>query len=496
MRQNASKIQAIRNALVPGLIDILFIVVFILALASGAQMLSIDSDLGRHLTIGNYILDHQIVPTRDLFSYTLSNQPRPPYEWLSQVLFALVNRLLGLDGTILFTAILIALIFSFLFKLASRRCGSPLIAFSVTLLAMGASSIHWLPRPHIFTFLFLAIWVENLEQLRKGGHVKLLTFFLLMLFWANLHGGFVFGILAWCAYSAGWLWTKWQNKADNQTGQKLLLAGLVSLTASVVTPGLWRNWEAVLNNRSSFILSRTAETMPPNLCALSVLPFTLLLILTVILFLANYKTFSASHFFLLAGLGGTSLLISRNIPLFAVACAPIVAELAKDSLTRCKIWTQIEKRFSGFSRQSAWHVFPILITSLTVLFFASQSFHRHRTVFQFDPQVFPVGAMNWLEVHPQSGRMFNEFNWGGYILYRAWPQQQVFLDSQSDFYGEPFMKDYEQVISARGDWKILLEKYEVTWAIIPPALPLAVELKTQGWQPIYEDETAIILLKP
>jgi hypothetical protein len=49
-----------------------------LALASGAQMLSIDSDLGRHLTLGNYILDHRIVPTRDLFSHTLLGHPDLP----------------------------------------------------------------------------------------------------------------------------------------------------------------------------------------------------------------------------------------------------------------------------------------------------------------------------------------------------------------------------------------------------------------------------------
>ena len=211
MSRNKSNIPTSIGAFVPDFTDIIFVVVFILALASGSQMLSIDSDLGRHLTIGNYILDNRIIPTRDLFSHTLSNQPRPPYEWLSQILFALANRLLGLDGVILLTALIIALTFTLVFKFANRRCESPIIAFLFTFLAVGASSIHWLPRPHIITFLLLAIWIENLEQLRKGKPVKLITFPLIMLFWANLHGGFVFGILAWCAYFAGWLWMKWQK---------------------------------------------------------------------------------------------------------------------------------------------------------------------------------------------------------------------------------------------------------------------------------------------
>src|SRR6185503_18839599 len=174
-------------------------------------------------------------------------------------------------------------------------------ALLITFLAVGASSIHWLPRPHIITFLLLAIWIENLEQLRKGKPANLFTFPLIMLFWANLHGGFVFGILAWCAYFAGWVWTKWQKSADDQTGWKFLIVGLTSLMTSVITPDLWHNWEAILNNRSSFILSRTAETMPPNLTTFPVFPFTILLALTVILFLLNYRILAASHVFLLAG---------------------------------------------------------------------------------------------------------------------------------------------------------------------------------------------------
>ncbi len=495
MSGSKSKVFTLIRALFPSLTDIIFVVVFILALTSGSQMLSIDSDLGRHLTIGDYILDNRKIPAHDLFSHTLANQPRPPYEWLSQVLFALANRLLGLDGVIVLTAVIIALTFTLVFSFAANRCGSRIIAFAIALLAIGASSIHWLPRPHIITFLLLAVWVENLEQLRIGKPVKLLTFPLIMLLWANLHGGFVFGVLAWCAYFAGWLWTKWQKNAALQTGWKLLIVGLTSLIASVITPDLWRNWEAVLNNRSSFILSRTVETMPPALTTPSVLPFTVLLILTFFLFLVNYKTASASHFFLLTGLGIISLFMARNIPLFAVACTPIASELTKASLVRLKVWDRVEERFSGFGRLSQWHILPLIVTFLTIMFFANQYVDKNQTLFRFNPQVFPVQAMDWLNVHPQSGRMFNEFNWGGYILYRTWPQQRVFLDSQSDFYGEELMKDYEQITSIRGAWENLLEKYGAKWAIIPADWQLARELIALGWEPVYQDQTAIVLVE-
>jgi len=476
--------------LIPKLTDIVFVVVFILVLASGSQMLGIDSDLGRHLTLGNYILEQHTVPTRDIFSHTLPNHHRPPYEWLAQIFFALVNRLLGLDGVILFTATVIAITFTLAFQYASQRSQSPIIALVVTLLSIGASSLHWLPRPHIITFLLLGIWVEHLEKIRIGKPVKLIIFSMIMLFWVNMHGGFIFGILAWCAYFAGWLWDKYRGKATNQTGGQLLVAGITSLVVTVITPDLWRNWEAVLNNRSAFILSRTVETMPPNLLSSSALPFTFLLVLTVSLFALNYKTLSASHFLLLAGFGAMSLLMARNIPLFVIIGIPIISMLIKASFINSKTWGNIEERFAGFGKQAQWSIIPTLAIFLAGFYFVKQQ----QTIFQFNPQVFPVQAMDWLDANPQSGNMFNEFNWGGYILYQTWPKQKVFLDSQSDFYGEALMRDYEQIISARGDWESQLEKYKIDWLIIPVNSSLGIRLsENQNWETTYKDGTSVII---
>ena len=143
MSQNSSAAHPFLRAFVPNLTDIIYVAALILALASGSKMLSIDSDLGRHLTIGDYILDDRTIPTHDLFSHTLSNQSRPPYEWLSQILFALANRLLELDGVVLLTAMILATTFTLVLKFANRRSDSPILAFLITFLALGASSGLW-----------------------------------------------------------------------------------------------------------------------------------------------------------------------------------------------------------------------------------------------------------------------------------------------------------------------------------------------------------------
>jgi len=484
------------KSIFPGFRDLIFVALFLSVLGAGRQMLGIDSDLGRHLALGSFILDQRIIPTRDLFSHTLPDQPRPPYEWLSQLIFALAYRILDLDGVILLAAIIIGITFTLIYGHAIRRSQYPLSVLILTLIAAAASSVHWLPRPHIITILFLAIWVEKLDRVSRAENTSILSFPLTMLLWANLHGGFILGMLAWAAYLAGWFWDRRRMAHTNGIGRNLISIGALSGTASIVTPDFWHNWEAVFSNRSSYILSRTAETMRPNLLDPPVLPFTLLLVLVVLAFLINRRRLAASHVFLLAGIGILSILMARNIPLFAIACTPILAQLTSGPLSRFQAWTRIEERFAGFGLPASNHMIPLVAIIVAGACFANHQSRMGRSIYQFDPRVFPVDAVNWLASNPQQGAMFNEFNWGGYLLFRLWPQHRVFLDSQSDFYGEPLMRDYEALMTASAHWGELLDHYQIRWAVIPADAPLSRALRLDpGWSAAYEDQVAIILIR-
>jgi hypothetical protein len=90
--------------------------------------------------------------------------------------------------------------------------------------------------------------------------------------------------------------------------------------------------------------------------------------------------------------------------------------------------------------------------------------------------------------------MFNEFLWGGYLQYRLWPEQRVFIDSKADFYGEDFIRQYLKVIHLEEDWEEIFEEYDIDWAILPTDAPVVRQIQNElGWDEIYRDETAIIL---
>ncbi|HEX6035070.1 MAG TPA: hypothetical protein VFY83_11570, partial [Anaerolineales bacterium] len=96
--------------------------------------------------------------------------------------------------------------------------------------------------------------------------------------------------------------------------------------------------------------------------------------------------------------------------------------------------------------------------------------------------------------HPQKGHMFNDLNWGGYLGLRLWPAQLPFIDSMADTSGQVTMQ-YESAITLRPGWQDVFERYEVAWVIIPPDGPLAKELTKQGWETVYQDQTAVIIIQ-
>jgi len=92
--------------------------------------------------------------------------------------------------------------------------------------------------------------------------------------------------------------------------------------------------------------------------------------------------------------------------------------------------------------------------------------------------------------------MFNEFDWGGYLLLELWPAYPIFMDGHTHIYGEELTREYEQVVSLDADWQEILAKYDVAWVIMRANAPLVSALSASGnWAIAYQDQTTIILTR-
>ncbi len=458
---------------------------FFTVLFMGPRLFSLDGDLGRHLTIGEYILQTGNIPVRDLFSHTRTGAPLAPHEWLAQVLFALSHRSLGLGGPVLWTAGLTALAFGLAMHDASQRTQeqSPLLLTLVTLGAAAVSSVHWLARPHMFTLPLMAAWAAHMEGMRRCGQAPLWRTAALMLLWVNLHGAFIVAFTLLGAYLAEALWMR--------RPLRLWLSHIgVALMATLANPVGWRVWEVVFGFLGSrYLVARTGEYQSPNFQLIGFWPFLLSLALLFFLTTRKKTAMPLSHALILTGWAALGLYSARNIAIFAVVALPVLAEYLTSDLPAW--WRQRENNLRQLVHAARWQSGYLLLFLLLGTWWVhsplGQAYNR------YPAQRFPVAAVNWLEANPPAGEMFNYFDWGGYLLYRLWPEKRVFIDGQTDFYGEAFTREYERAITASQGWEDVMTRYQVQWAILPPDVPLTKALNTaSGWETIYADETAII----
>ena len=335
------------NILMPRSEDILFLAIFLSVIGLGPRLLNMDGDLGRHLTIGNYILDNFSIPTRDIFSHTMSGLPLTPHEWLAQVVFALSYRLGGLDGVVILCALLIAVTFTLVFRQSYSQSNMLIVSLALTIIAAAAASLHWLARPHLFTLLFTVLWIGELEKWKTTGRWRWWMLPILMVVWVNFHGAFIAGLLVWAIYLIDHFLSVFLYPAFRDGGfsdfnfnrdrkiipRTLVLVGTLSILLTLVNPVGWRIWETTfgfLQNR--YLVSHTVEYQPPDFQLFSFWPFLLMICLSILLISRHRRQISIAAALLLTTWTAFGLISARNIAIYAVVAAPLLAGVGSSIL--------------------------------------------------------------------------------------------------------------------------------------------------------------------
>jgi len=441
----------------------------------------------------------------------MAGQPVMQHAWLSTVIFAVIERGFGLEGIILLCALVIATTFHLVFRLVRGEGHFLITAVLVVLWAIVTSMVHWLARPHIFTFLLLILWLTALTEMRRGKLKRWWVLPVLMVFWVNLHGGFIVGFLVWFIYGIGVAWDYlWFQKIDeNKPVPKFwchyLLGGVTAFLSSLANPLGIRLWGSVTGHLGNqYLADITVEFQSPNFHQFSAWPFLIYILLLLLVLAWRDKKPDSGLFFVTAAGLALGLYSGRYIPLFAIVAAPLLASSVDDVLSQAadrlkgiKKFTALDLRLQKVDHQLKGFLWPLLAVLVAVLGLAlGFHFDSEGQGYALDPEVFPIEAVDWLENNPQEGEMFNHFTWGGYLQYRLWPESRVFIDSKSDFYGEDFVRQYLQIISLEEGWADRLKAYDVAWAILPSDQALARALHAElGWEAVYEDSTAVILQK-
>jgi hypothetical protein len=481
-----------KRFLLPSPVDIVFVLVlFAVPLVRGYTVLNTDGDLGRHIRVGNTILAEQALFHVDRFSHTMAGREFVPYEWLSEVAFAAAHKAAGLDGVLVLTGLVLASVYAGVALFLQRAGTSHLTAFSVAIVAAVVGAVHWLARPHIFTLLGA---IATLWLLERGGRRTPWAFLALFAVWANLHGGFLYGLLLIALYVAGDLLELPQTTDRGRARAELRrhawsLVG--ALAGTLLNPSGGRLLGHVTGYLGqSYLLDSTAEYQSPDFHLLYGRVFLAVLCgVIALLALAGHRP---SFPRLLTILANTAFALTslRNIPLFGVVALPLAA-LHLSERPPFRLWPSgLEATFREAGSQAAVGVWSLLgVVALTASAFGGMLSSG------FDPRVFPVEAIARARSARLPGNLFNEFAWGGYVLY-AWPEQRVFIDGQTDFYGETLTREYADLRAARGEWEARLNERAINLIVLPPDAPLVGRLShASGWTVWYADRTATVLTR-
>jgi hypothetical protein len=343
-----------------------------------------------------------------------------------------------------------------------------------------------------------------LELLEARGQSRLWPFFLLFVVWANLHGGFFYGCILIGIYAVGDLLEardadpeerpEWLAKARHHG-----LALGCALLASLVHPNGFTNLAHVANFfRNDAILSMTQEFMSPDFHTVNGKIFLLALFAVIAtLALTRRRPTMPVLLALLANLG-FALISQRNIELFALVVLPLLALTYDPEWRALPILRRAKEVFQREHVGSYSGAGAVVCSALVgaVALGGGKVAGLEIVPAEFDPKAFPVAAVREARSAALEGRMFNNFIWGGYLLH-AWPEQRVFIDGGTDHYGEGIFKEYMQVWNLEPDWRQILERRQIDFALIPPTSRLAHELIVDlAWSPWYCDSTAAILRRP
>jgi len=502
--------------LLPSFVDVFFLVLTgMLAFTPASAALLGDADTGWHIRNGEQILATHSVPHTDSFSYTKAGQPWYAWEWLYDAAIAAIHHVAGLNGVVLFSAMVIALTFALLFRFVLQRSGNFAVAVMLTLLSASAAMVHMLARPHILSWLFTLVWLAVLYRFDEGRRSALLWLPPLMLLWVNLHGGFILGLVLLGIFGCGRLW-RWLTTSDIQHRRAMIhlaLAFGACSAATLITPyGYKLHIHVYEYMSSSFLMNSINEFMSPNFHAQGYGYFELLILLTLVVLAVGYERLSATDLLLVLGAIHAGLTACRNIPLSAILLSVATAPAWAGVLGRDCRWRsdppwlgsflqgieEISASMAAMERQFRGHglaIAAVIAAALIALqggrLGSAQVLDAH-----FDDKKFPVKAAEFIAAQGIHDHLYNPDDWSGYLIYRLYPSTRVFFDDRHDFYGEAFIKEYLRANEAGRNWQEPLQKYEVRWVLVPAQAPLATLLKqSREWTVRYEDRLAVMFAR-
>jgi hypothetical protein len=506
----------------PDIADIIFVLLIFLLLNLRPEFVLEDGSTGWHLATGKWIISHGAIPHQDFLSATFPGKEWVPYEWLSDVTAAALDAIGGIKLVAVATSCAIAWLFSLVYLECRRNGCHFVVALLLTIVASLGSSIHWLARPHIFTFFGVFLVTRHLEKFRRGEETTrrlLISIAVIMMLWSNFHPAFLvgFALIVIYMYSEwkSWLGSGGLYKAASLGRLKIFACALpVAFGATLINPNGTRMYSYIFNYlRQSYVLQNTQEYMPPNFKELHAICMLLIFFAWAVGLAGSRRSVGLAPFLAVMAFAYLGINSMRNEPLFVLVATPFAATLlAQFSLRKffgrgyvLAPWLQerlakfrpVAENIDEIERTCTMHILPIATTLLLCISCFSQGKIGPLELVpsDFDPMTKPTETLKCIDaMHLDYKHGLNYDNWGGYIYYKT--QKPVFIDDRLDFYGSDYFVDYSKMLRQGADAKGVMDRRQVQWVIFPKKSEFIAQLKASpNWQVLCEDKAATVMIR-
>jgi hypothetical protein len=357
--------------------------------------------------------------------------------------------------------------------------------------------MHFLARPHLFTLVLLPVCMWLIEADRRKQSRWIWSLIPVSALWINLHSGFFLLLACLVLLVIGTRVEEWLEASDWRRSGRYFLLLLACAAASLANPyGTALHVHVIEYLRSGWIRNVIQEFQAPTFRSEDQLQFEVLLLtgLVVTGFLLRQKRVTEALW--LAFLAHCSLTSARHAPIFAAVAAPVMAQeistwwkncnagRRKSSISRI-VYRVGEDVAPAFRRTSLW---PGMLVLGLVFINAPLAWPS-----DFPSEQFPTGMVRQNSKLLQSARLLTTDQWGDYLIYCCYPQQKVYVDGRSDFYGEQIGSQYLHLLQGASDWQDILRRQGFQVALLPVNWPLAALLRLdRSWQLVQENGQAVL----
>lgn len=446
-----------------------------------------DADIWWHLRTGQWILQHHSVPHIDPFTRFGAGRPWTAYSWLYELIVLKCFQQFGIAGILAYSTGMVLAITVAVYHLIKRLqpdfSGAVLLTFAACYSLMHL----YTPRSWLFSILFFVLELDILMHARRTGPEtgmlrELLWLPPLFALWANVHIQFFDGLLVMGLALGEAILARWFTSARTRLAPAWI-GGifLACILATLINPYGWHIYEigfrAAAQPGIKFYI-QDMQAIPfralPDYCML-------FLALAAAAALGWRRRFPVFETALLAFAAVVSFRSGRDMWVMAIVAAAVLAQA-------------LESNEKGRRPIAPFAVPLVAVVIGLLLFLGTIVLHTDNPHLRaILAQTMPVRAVEVAKDEGFTGPLYNNFDWGGYLIWGL--RMPVSVDGRADFNGDQRIERSMATWSGGPNWASDPDLTSAKLVIGPASAPLTQILQLDPrFVLVFEDKVAAVFI--